>query len=127
MTTTKTTANDLVLLTAARGGWANAVRVAVGLDISADDVYAAADVAWDRGDVSASNALLRAAAWFALSPAEKRATRAFAAESVGTDPIGVPAGERPHFHAAARGHDRRPGAVCICSACLHTGTSVGRR
>jgi len=114
-------------IAATSGDWRNAVRVAVGLGLGADDCYAASDAAWDAGDLRAAKALARAAAWFSESPAERRRSRAFPApESIGTDPIGEP--ERAASLPQARDHrrhDARPGTFCVCDACAYTGSARG--
>lgn len=107
-----------VLLVAANGGWRNVARVAVGLALSADDVLYAGDLLWERGQTAAATA----------KPSAKRAMgRVFVAtESIGIDTIGDPSMNdtvAPMRAYDRSRHDRRPGVVCVCAACLHTGVS----
>lgn len=98
-----------IIIAATSGDWRNAVRVAVGLGLGADDCYAAGDAAWDAGDLRAAQALSRAAAWFSESPAERRRSRAFPVpESVGIDTIEATGGL---MVGQITGYCRLPGRV----------------
>lgn len=115
-----------ILSVAARGGWRNVVRVAVGLGLTADEVMAAGDDAWDDGDMDTAGACSNAAAWWSMTPSQKRTARVFPApESVGTDPIGSPSQAGLPTAGSRRTHDRRPGAFCVCDACAYTGSARG--
>lgn len=123
-------ANSHVLFVAANGGWRNVARVAVGLGMSADDVLYAGDLLWELGQTAAATACLRASGWMSAKPSAKRAMgRVFVApESIGIDTIGDPSMNdtvTPLRTYDRSRHDRRPGVVCVCAACLHTGVSHG--
>lgn len=54
------------LIVAAKSGTSNARRVARAIGVTSDEVWATADVAWERGELAASRALAAIASDFAV-------------------------------------------------------------